>query len=140
LNWDANTDPEFASHRLFEPMPVAPVEAMADAGYCENWIVYSTASYSAKELTVSPRRSVTIKDAAAYGVILVQGHGVFGKHEVETPTLIRYGQMTKDELFVTADAASNGVLITNKSDTEDLVMLKHFGPGNADAPVSDRVN
>ena len=41
--------------------------------------------------------------------------------------------MTKDELFVTAAAADEGIEITNKSDTEALVMLKHFGPGNPDA-------
>ncbi len=52
-----------------------------------------------------PGRTVTIKDPAAYGLILTQGYGNIGKHEVETPTLIRYGQMTKDELFVTAEAA-----------------------------------
>ena len=53
---------------------------------------------------------------------------------METPTLIRYGQMTSDELFVTADAAANGVVLTNRSTTENLVFLKHFGPGNPDAP------
>jgi hypothetical protein len=53
--------------------------------------------------------------------------------DVETPSLIRYGQMTKDELFVTAAAAERGITITNRSDKEDLVMLKHFGPGNPDA-------
>ena len=42
--------------------------------------------------------------------------------------------MTQDELFVTAQAAENGVAITNRSKTEDLVMLKHFGPGNPEAP------
>jgi hypothetical protein len=41
--------------------------------------------------------------------------------------------MTKDELFVSAAAAEAGVRITNKSETENLVMLKHFGPGNPDA-------
>jgi hypothetical protein len=55
---------------------------------------------------------------------------------VETPSLIRYGQMTSDELFVTADAAKNGVVVVNRSATENLVMLKHFGPGNPDAPTS----
>jgi hypothetical protein len=68
-------------------------------------------------------------------MILVQGYGLLGKHEMETPTLIRFGQMTKDEFFVTADAAAKGVVITNKSDSENLVMLKHFGPGNPDAPA-----
>ena len=136
LDWEANTDPEFAKHRYFEPRPVAPVDEMNDAGYAENWVVFSTPHYSAKELTVFPRRSVTIKDAAAYGTILVQGYGTFGKHEVETPTLIRYGQMTKDELFVSADAAASGITIVNRSDAENLVFLKHFGPGNPEAPAS----
>ena len=80
-----------------------------------------------------PSRSVTIRDAAAYGVIVVQGWGLVGKVEVETPSLIRFGQMTKDELFVTAEAAKGGVTVTNRSDKEDLVMLKHFGPGNPGA-------
>jgi hypothetical protein len=41
--------------------------------------------------------------------------------------------MTKDELFVTVAAANAGVKIRNRSETEKLVMLKHFGPGNPDA-------
>ncbi|MGH9620093.1 MAG: hypothetical protein ACRD45_10365, partial [Bryobacteraceae bacterium] len=135
LDWPANTDPQYSEHRLFHPTPVRNPEEMKESGYCENWVVYSTPHYSAKELTVFPRRSVTIRDAAAYGLILTQGYGTFGKHEVETPSLIRYGQMTRDELFVSAAAASEGVSITNKSETENLVMLKHFGPGNPEAPL-----
>jgi hypothetical protein len=133
LDWNANVDPEFAGHRLFHPKSVKPEAEMADAGYSEKWVVYSTGYYSAKELTISPGRSVTIRDGAAYGLIVVQGWGSFGKMEVETPSLIRYGQMTKDELFVTAAAAKRGVSITNRSDEENLVILKHFGPGNPDA-------
>ena len=133
LDWNANVDPEFAGHRLFHPKPVKPEKEMADAGYSEKWVVYSTGYYSAKELTVFPGRSATIRDAAAYGLIVVQGWGEIGKMEVETPSLIRYGQMTKDELFVTAAAASRGVVIANRSDQENLVVLKHFGPGNPDA-------
>jgi hypothetical protein len=133
LDWEANVDPEFAKNRLFHPTPVGDPAAMKDGGYSEQWVVYSTGYYSAKELTVLPGRSVTIKDAAAYGMIVVQGWGSAGKMEVETPSLIRYGQMTKDELFVTAGAAQRGVVVTNRSDKENLVMLKHFGPGNPDA-------
>ena len=133
LDWEANVDPEFGSHNLFHPTPVRNAGEMTDAGYAENWIVYSTPYYSAKELTVFPRQAVKITDAAAYGLIVVQGYGTIGKVEVETPALIRFGEMTKDELFVSAAAAQNGVAITNKSDTEKLVMLKHFGPGNPDA-------
>ena len=45
--------------------------------------------------------------------------------------MIRFGEMTEDELFVTADAAQAGVRIENPSDTDPLVMLKHFGPGQS---------
>ena len=135
MDWEGNVDPEFSAQRLFDPAPVRSEEEMHEAGYAENWIVYSTPYYSAKELTIYPGKSVTIRDAAAYGLIVVQGYGTFGKHEIETPTLIRFGDMTKDELFVTADAAQSGVKITNRSDRENLVMLKHFGPGNTEAPA-----
>lgn len=133
LDWEANVDPEFAKHRLFHPTPARDVATMRADGYSEQWVVYSTSYYSAKELTVYPGQSVTIQDAAAYGLIVVQGWGSIGKLEVETPSLIRFGQMTKDELFVTAAAAKAGVVVTNRSDKENLVMLKHFGPGNPDA-------
>ena len=138
LDWEGNVDPNFSANRLFHPTPVVAVDEMKASGYLENWVVYSTPHYSAKELTISPGRSVTIKDEAAYGMIVVQGYGTFGKHEIETPTLIRYGEMTKDELFVTLEAAQRGVAITNKSDRENLVMLKHFGPGNPQAPSKKR--
>jgi len=82
---------------------------------------------------VLPGRSVTIKDAAAYGLILTQGHGNFGGTAVSTPSMIRFGQLTEDELFVTASAAQQGVLVENPSSTDPLVILKHFGPGNPDA-------
>jgi hypothetical protein len=69
---------------------------------------------------------VTIKDEAAYGLILLQGHGTMNSWTLETPTLIRYGELTNDEYFVTEKAAKEGVVITNTSATEPIVMLKHF--------------
>jgi hypothetical protein len=133
LDWEANVDPEFGKHRLFHPTPVKPEAEMNAAGYSEQWVVYSTKWYSAKELTVHPGRSVVISDAEAYGLIVVQGWGSLGRMEVETPSLIRFGQMTRDELFVTAATAQAGVRVTNRSEKENLVMLKHFGPANPDA-------
>jgi len=133
LNWDKNVDPEFGKHNKVFPRPVRPEAEMAEAGYRETWITYGRPWYSAKELTVLPGRSVTITDAAAYGVILTQGRGSMGVLEVETPIMIRFGEMTKDEVFVTAGAAKAGLKITNTSDKENLVMLKHFAAGNPDA-------
>jgi hypothetical protein len=63
---------------------------------------------------------------AAYGLILLQGYGSIDEWKLETPTLIRYGELTNDEFFVTECAAKNGVRITNASETEPIVMLKHF--------------
>lgn len=133
LDWEANVDPEFGKNRKVFPKPVKDEAEMKDAGYCEKWITYGTPFYSAKELTVFPGRKATIRDAAAYGLIVVQGRGKYGKMDVETPTLIRFGEMTKDELFVSAAAAAAGVVVENTSDSENLVILKHFGPGNPDA-------
>jgi hypothetical protein len=40
--------------------------------------------------------------------------------------------MTRDELFVTEAAATDGVAISSSSRADVLVILKHFGPGNPD--------
>jgi hypothetical protein len=61
-------------------------------------------------------------------MILMQGHGRMGVWDIDTPALIRFGQMTSDEFFVSAQTAQSGVKITNPSQSDPLVMLKHFGP------------
>jgi hypothetical protein len=132
LVWHLNVDPEFAKNHFMPLLPVDDPEIMGDKGYYEQWISYQSEHFSAKELTVFPNKSVVIVDSAAYGVIVVQGRGLMGKMEIESPTLIRFREMTGDELFITADAASAGVKIKNTSSFENLVMLKHFGPGNPD--------
>jgi hypothetical protein len=135
VDWEANVDPLFAEHHFMLPKPVKPSDEMLLEGYQENWICYRNTSYSAKELTVMPGHTVTIHDSAAYGMIVLQGHGQFGAWEIETPALIRYGQLTQDEYFVSEDAAKAGVTISNPSKNDPIVMLKHFGPGNTDLKV-----
>ena len=132
LDWEANVDAEFGKHNHVKPLPVKSIEETQEEGYKEYWVTYGTKHYSAKELTILPGRTATIRDPAAYGLILTQGHGRIGLLEVETPTLIRFGEMTRDELFVSAAAAAE-VRIENYSKTEPLVILKHFGPENPDA-------
>ena len=132
IDWDLNVDPNFAQNRFMVPKPVRPVKEMETEGYIENWICYKSTTFSAKELTVLPGQTVTIKDSACYGFITMQGHGKMGVWDIETPALIRYGQLTHDEYFVTEAAAKEGVTITNPSKTDPIVMLKHFGPDNPD--------
>ncbi|MFW6189255.1 MAG: class I mannose-6-phosphate isomerase [Planctomycetota bacterium] len=132
IDWEANVDERFAEHNFMRPKPVRPIEPMEAKGYRENWICYRSDAFSARELTVLPGRTVTVRDAASYGAILMQGHGRMGAWDVETPAVIRYGQLTADEFFVSEGAAREGVRIANPSSSDPLVMLKHFGPGNPD--------
>jgi hypothetical protein len=132
IDWDKNVDPEFGKNNFMRPLPVKDEKEMLEEGYSEKWICYKSKDFSAKELTVMPGQTVTIKDSAAYGMIMMQGHGKMGKWNIETPALIRYGQLTNDEFFVTERAATQGVEITNLSATDPIVMLKHFGPENPD--------
>ncbi len=121
IDWDKNVDPNFSKNRYMEPRVIWKNEAG-----CEEWICYKCDKVSAKRLTVYPGQSVTVKDMAAYGFILIEGYGKFGVWDISTPTLIRYGELTNDEFFVTEKAALEGITITNNSKTEPLVMLKHF--------------
>ncbi|MFW5744787.1 MAG: hypothetical protein ACOC2D_16045, partial [Spirochaetota bacterium] len=132
IDWELNTDPEFVKNRFMVPNPVRPEEEMKADGYRAVWITYLSDAFSAQELTVEPGRTVTIKDSAAYGMIMMQGHGTMGAWPIETPTMIRYGQLTHDEYFVSEEAAKSGVTITNASKSDPIVMLKHYGPGNPD--------
>jgi len=129
VDYAANTDAEFKKHHYIEPIPVADT---ASEGYVDKWIVYGTIAgqqkFSARELTVMPGARCTIHDAGASGVIVTQGHGRIGKIEVDCPSIIRFGQLTQDEVFISHEAAIAGVTFENHSQTDPLVTLRYFGP------------
>ena len=53
---------------------------------------------------------------------------------LQTPAMIRFGELTEDEVFVSYDAARKGVTFENTG-TEPLVTLRYFGPDtNPQAP------
>jgi len=126
LDWDLNADPDFYQNRFMNPKPVKPMEEMRAEGYIDEWICYKCVKASAKRLTVLPGQTVVIKDAAAYGIYMLEGHGKFGVWDIESPTMIRFGKLTHDEYFISEDAAKAGVTITNPSSADPIVMLKHF--------------
>lgn len=128
INWDLNLDPNFFKNRFLEPKAVKSINEMREQGYEEYLVVYNSEFYSAKELTVYPKETISIKEKSAYGLIVIQGHGKFGELDIESPAMIRFGQMTHDELFVTYNAACEGIEIKNKSRRDNLIMLKHIGP------------
>ena len=130
MDWEKNVDPDYRKHYFRPPRRCGH----SDKRHTEAWIIYANPYVSAKELTVQPGQTVTVRDPAAYGCILVQGHGTFGVFEAEAAGMLRYGQLSADEYFVSAPAAARGVTITNRSRWEPLVILKHFGPNHRDMP------
>ena len=129
LDWDENTDPNFKDNHYLEPVPVADTRS---EGYLDRWIVYGKVAgeqlFTAKELTVEPGAKCTIKDGGAYGLITVQGKGRMNNLALDCPKLIRFHELTEDEVFCTEDAAKAGVTFENTSAVEPLVVLRYFGP------------
>ena len=135
LDWEGNLDPNFKDHHYLEPIPVGNT---TEDGYIDRWVVYGKVDgkelFTAKELTINPGVRVKIKDNGAYGLITVQGSGWIGRQRLQTPAMIRYGELTEDEVFVTYDAARSGVVFDNTG-SEPLVTLRYFGPNtNPNAP------
>ena len=126
LDWEKNIDPNFKDNNFIEP-----IVADSGDGWCDRWIVYGQVNgdqlFSAKELTVDPGASCTLQDPGASGWITVQGCGRIGPLDLQTPALIRFGETTEDEVFITYDAATQGVEIENTG-SEPLVGLRYFGP------------
>ena len=129
LDWEKNVDPHYKKN-YFRP----PITASQDERHIEKWITYGNEYVAAKELTVYPGCTVTIKDDAAYGCIFIQGHGKFGGYDAETPVMLRFGQKSADEYFVSEDAARAGVTVSNPSMHDPIVILKHFANNHPGTP------
>jgi hypothetical protein len=136
LDWEANVDPNFKQNHYLEPVPVADTRK---EGYVDRWIVYDKIGgkqyFTAKELTVDPGAKCVIKDKGAYGLITVQGKGKMNKLNLDCPKMIRFHELTEDEVYCTESAALAGVTFENTSQYEPLVVLRYFGPDvNPNAP------
>jgi len=126
MDWDMNLDPMFYQNRRMTPQPVDDMAQMQKEGYIDEWICYKCDLLGARRYTVLPGRTVTLKDDVAYGLICVQGFGTINGMELSSPNMIRFGQLTHDEYFVTESASKAGVTFTNLSRSEPLVILRHF--------------
>ena len=130
LDWERNVDPEFKDHNYLEPIVHSGSKA---EGHVDKWIVYGKVSgkdlFSARELTVEPGRSVTIKDDGAYGLVVTQGRGTIGKLEVDCPVYIRLrrGHQGRSLRHARQLLPSAGVSFTNTG-TDVFVSLRYFGP------------
>lgn len=126
LDWDLNVDADFVQHRFMRPFPAMDPAVTLEEGYLSEHICYKCPTVGAKRLTILPKRNVLFKDSVAYGLICIQGHGSINGMELSSPNMIRFGQLTNDEFFVTEEASRQGVRLENHSSTEPLVILAHF--------------
>lgn len=130
MDWEKNVDPHYRKNYFLPPIPI-------DTGtkdYAERWITYRNPFFAAKETVIPAGGAALVKDSAAYGCVIVQGHGSFGVYDdAEAALMIRHNQLSGDEYFVSEDAAGKGVAVKNGSRHEPMVILRHFGP-NAGAP------
>lgn len=130
MDWEKNIDPHYKKNYFRAPI----LCNHSDEQHTEKWITYANEYIGAKELSIGPGQTVVVKDGAAYGCIMIQGHGKFGDYAAEAAIMLRFGQMSADEYFVSEVAAREGVTITNRSLHEPMVILKHFGPNHPDMP------
>lgn len=103
-------------------------------GISESWVAYGNDWIAAKEITIAPGVSGRITDNACYCALVVQGHGTFSGLECEAPMMLRFGQPSADEFFVSEKAAIDGVRIENKSSYEPLVLLQNFANNHKEVP------
>jgi hypothetical protein len=84
LDWEKNVDTHFKESNYLEPMVAV-----------DRWIVYGRVDgkqlFNAKELTLEPGVTCTLKDPGASCWITVQGRGQMGKLALQTPAMIRFG-------------------------------------------------
>jgi hypothetical protein len=134
LDWEKNVDTHFKEHNYLEPIVAAEGDEWQDL-----WIVYGLVDgkqlFSARELTLQPGARCILQDPGASGWITVQGSGRIGKLSLQTPVMIRFGQETEDEVFITHEAATRGVEVENTG-LEPLVSLRYFGPDTYSAVPS----
>ena len=128
LDWEKNVDPEFKAHNYLEPI----VHSGGDGQGLRRQVDRlrhgrRQAALQRPRADRHPGGSATIKDDGAYGLIVTQGSGTIGKLDVDSPNFIRFGEMTKDEVFVTEKRAKEGVTFKNTG-TEPFVSLRYFGP------------
>ena len=136
LDWEANIDPSFKDNHYLEPVPA---ENSAGGEWEDRWIVYGKINgkqyFTAKELTLAPGGKCVVQDQGAYGLIVTQGKGKMNNLALDCPKMIRFHELTEDEVFCAESAARAGVAFENASPVEPLVVLRYFGPdANPQAP------
>lgn len=132
IDWEESTRPDYKDKYFRAPK----VRETDQKGLLEKWVAYANDWIAAKEITVAPNTTVTIKDSACYTALVVQGHGKFGNFECEAPGILRFEDISGDEFFISEAAAKEGITITNTGSFEPIVILQNFANNNPEVPTT----
>ncbi len=132
IDWEESTRSDYKEKYFRAPR----VRETNQEGLSEKWVAYANEWVAAKEITVAPKATVVVKDAACYTALVVQGHGTFGAYECAAPELLRFEDISGDEFFVSEAAAGEGITITNTGAYEPLVILQNFANNNKEVPAA----
>ena len=86
IDWEESTRKDYKETYYREPK----TRETAQKGLAEKWIAYANDWIAGKEITVEPGATVTVKDAACYCALVVQGFGQFGEFKCEAPGMLRF--------------------------------------------------
>lgn len=127
LDWGLNVDPLFSCQHFLVPIRD---DMRSGDGYERHWVVYGKINgqelFSAAETVIQPGCRLTLADKGASGVLFMNGHGKIGGCVVDTPSMLRYDEVSYDEFFVTAPVCKSTV-VENTGETP-LAMLQYYGP------------
>ena len=132
IDWKESTRPDYKETYFRAPKPLTKTQDGLD----ESWIAYANEWIAAKEVSVAPGASVLLKDQTCYCALVIEGHGSFGAYDCEAPGILRFGQNSGDEFFVSESAAQKGITIKNNSFYEPLVILQNFANNNLEVPTT----
>ncbi len=130
IDWEESTRADYKQKYFRAPKPLPETQK----GLSEQWVAYANEWIAAKEVTVAPGAKIKLADQACYCALVVQGHGSFGVLECEAPSVLRFGEVSGDEFFVSEDAAKKGIVVENTSSYEPLIILQNFANNNPAVP------
>lgn len=130
IDWEESTRENYKEKYFRRPLE----RENGQKGISEKWVAYGNEWIAAKEVTVDPGCCVVLRDSACYCALVVQGYGSFGNFSCEAPQMLRFGQFSADEFFVSESAAEEGVAIQNLSGCEPIVILQNFANNNKEVP------
>lgn len=110
----------------------------ASDGYDDPWIAHGIVDvdrlFNANELSIQPGAKGTSQDLGASRSIAVQGRGRMGNSDLQTPTMICFGENISDEVLIPHTAATGEIENTR---SEPFIGLRYFGPNTrSDLPTA----